>query len=120
MDQKMFNQRKYLRAMIVGCSALVASAVVVTVFATRDTQTENAGKVDFTQQAAIRILDCTNPEGKCTKKNQRQTAVLIKSLINADSRNAAKAASAAAYCANTGLDSYPEILACVLDKMNER
>jgi len=120
VEHKTQHRRKFYKALVWAGVAFVASAVILTVFAIRGGQQKTTGKVDYTQQAAQRILDCTDTKGKCATRNREAQAKLIKQLIDANAKNAAKAASGAAACANAGLTTYPSILACTLQKMSEK
>lgn len=117
MERKNITKRNLIRAVIVSGAAMLVTVVVLTIFATRNSQQTSTPKVDFVTKAAHRILNCTNPNGKCTRKNQKDLAKQIKQLINAEALNAARAASAGAYCSQLRLPTYSENLDCVLTQM---
>ena len=69
------------------CAVTFILGIVATVASTRQavdevrkTQLEGTPLGKQLATSADRILDCTNPDGECTKRNQQQTAEAVRDL----------------------------------------
>jgi putative hemolysin len=118
------SKHTLLQMLVLVAISVLVTTVVLTIFATRAGQKDSTPKVNqaakdaaIVKKAAHRILDCTSPKGDCSQKNRARLAKQITQLINAEALNAARAASAGAYCAQQGLPSYEDNLDCVLTQM---
>lgn len=81
-------------AFVLGLGILVG--VLILLSAIRDTQLEGTPLGKRLEESANTIESCTSTDGKCAKRNQRETAELIAGLVDADQRSAAAAAACAA------------------------
>lgn len=66
-------------SLAVGLAALAVGMVLV-VASIRQTQLDGTPTGRKLVESADRILDCTDPEGACTKRNQRATAEAVSDL----------------------------------------
>lgn len=97
-----------ITALLVGALVLL----VVVLLSVRETQLGGTPTGKRLLAAAERIQSCTTPERECAKRNQRETAGLIRDLMRANER---AAAAAAACAARPDIAGYAELLACVVE-----
>lgn len=64
-------------ALLVMALGYAVAAILGLTQAVRDTQIEGTPTGKRLIESSDRILDCTDPEGECTKRNQEQTAEVV-------------------------------------------
>jgi hypothetical protein len=80
-----------------------------------ETQDANTAKNAERDQALSIVQDCLTEDGACKQRNQRDLADLVANLNRRNALSAARAASAAAYCANQDANmTYELILECTI------
>lgn len=104
----------WTRLFLIVASALLAlslTALLVLALSIHNTQIDGTPTGRKLLASADRIIDCTDPDGKCTKENEKRTAGIVTQLDQNDRRNAALAAACAAQVSDPRDPA--QILACM-------
>lgn len=85
-----------LTAVVYLAVGALVTALIVTVFSIRDTQTENTPTLEAANRSANLIEDCVKPTGKCFQRGQRRTAKAVGQIVGGVRQVSIDAAACAA------------------------